>query len=297
MRTGGQLPSQLGLVTVVCIAWLSSKHPHIWSQSLWRTGRATWLKFLHAGPLLLLVQGATLQPCSPQATRDPHSKVSVSKEKSCSLVWIPTLPTRTCSHRFPGELLPTLMAIAIPAIIPPPPTGATTAFISGACAERKCGYSCTPLCCAPAYEEYGLVSCTVVPSPAPAPPARLCLARRSLLAPDWDAPGLLLSPGPPELLSQLWTKAKHRCHLLIWQGHALASLPHALPRHWARMAPVWHHSCGWHLAYSVGLCGAPRCRQGSLCDERGGKANSERAALLLCHTGVKERDSPAYLQP
>lgn len=58
----------------------------------------------------------------------------------------------------------------------------------------------------------------------------------------------------------------------------LASLC-ALPCLWGHMAPVWHHRHEWHLAYTAGLSGAPRCRQESLWDERGSKLNSPKATV------------------
>lgn len=84
-----------------------------------------------ASPLFLCV----LLPCRPQAPTDFHCRVFLFlKLKAAACLESPALPT----GRSLDELLPTLMATAIPASIPPPPTGTTTAFTWGACAERKC---------------------------------------------------------------------------------------------------------------------------------------------------------------
>lgn len=41
----------------------------------------------------------------------------------------------------------------------------------------------------------------------------------------------------------------------------------SLPHHWARTARAWPHRHGWQLAYSAGLCGAPRRRQECLLEQ------------------------------
>lgn len=190
-----------------------------------------------ACPLFLCVQGAEqallLLPCRPQAPTDFHSRLFLFLTlKAAACLKSPALPT----GRFPDELLPTLMATAIPATIPPPPTGTTTAFTSGACAERNLLTLCVPLFAVPLQGP----GCAF-PSPAPAPPGRWCLALRSPPAPGWGAPGLLLSPGLHGMLSRLWTKGKHSSHLSLWlgrvPGQSSLCLTLSLGSHGTKVAP------------------------------------------------------------